>query len=100
MGHTQWYRINTNEILENHKLALCKDTAVHMVPIPPAEPLEANTFKTIARLTFSQAQNEHINSPNKQPMYSNSTSANQITNHSPQNNVHPHKLVHCYLTVI
>ena len=27
-----------------------------MVPIPPAEPLEINTFKTIARLPFLQTQ--------------------------------------------
>ena len=42
-------------------------------------------------LTFSQTQNEHINSTNTQPMYSNSTSTNKNTNSSPKNNnVHPH----------
>ena len=34
----QWYKITTNEILENHKITLCNNPAVHMVPIPPAEP--------------------------------------------------------------
>ena len=58
----QWYRINTNKILGNDKITLCNDSAVHMVPIPPAEPLEINAVNTIARLTLSQTQNEHINS--------------------------------------
>ena len=57
----QWYKNNTNEMLENHKLAVCNDPAVHMVPISPAEPSEINVFKTIARLTFLQTQNEQIN---------------------------------------
>ena len=73
----QWYRINTNKILKNHKLALCNDPAVHMVSTPPAESLQTNAFKTTARLTFSQMQNEHINSPCTQPMCSTSTSAKQ-----------------------
>ena len=31
--HThQWYKINTNEILQDHKLAFCDDKVVHMVP--------------------------------------------------------------------
>ena len=62
-----------------------------MVPTPPAEPLEINTFKEIARITFLQTHNEQINSIHTQPMYSNSTSANHNTNSSPQNNnIHPH----------
>ena len=62
-----------------------------MVPIPPAEPLEINAFKTIARLTFLQMQREHINSTHTQPMYSKSIAANQNTNSLPQNNnVHPY----------
>ena len=88
----QWYKLYTNEILENHKLALHNDSAVHMVPIPPAEPYEINAFKTIPRLIFLQTHNEQINSTCTQPMYSNSTSANHNTNSSPQNdNVHPHE---------
>ena len=34
-----------------------------MVPILPVEPSEVNAFKTIARLTFSQMQNEHLIAP-------------------------------------
>ena len=60
-----------------------------MVAIPPVEPSEFNTFKTIVRLTFSQLQNEHINNPHTQPIYTNSTPANQSTKSSTQNNVHP-----------
>ena len=52
----QWYRINTNEITDNHKIALCNDPTVHMLPVPPAEPSEVNAFKTTARLTFSETQ--------------------------------------------
>ena len=37
-GTHQWYQISANEILEDHKLALCNDPTVHMEPIPPAEP--------------------------------------------------------------
>ena len=60
-----------------------------MVPIQPAEPSEINAFKTIARLTFLQTQNEQINNTHTLPMYSNLT--NQNTNSSPQNqNIHLH----------
>ena len=46
--HThQWYNINVNEILQNHKLALCDDQPVHMVPLPPVEPLAINAFMTM-----------------------------------------------------
>ena len=58
----QWYRTNTNEIIENHKITLHNDPAVHMVPILPAEFSKINTFNTMARLTVPQTQNEHINS--------------------------------------
>ena len=43
----QSYRINTNEITDNHKIALCNDPTVHMVPLPPAEPPEVNTFEQL-----------------------------------------------------
>ena len=48
----QWYKINANEILQNHKLALCDDQSPHMVPLP----LAINAFMTIARLTLLQAK--------------------------------------------
>ena len=50
----QWYRINPNEITDNHKIELCNDLTVHMVSIPSAEPWEVNAVETIARLTLSQ----------------------------------------------
>ena len=50
----QWWKINANEILEKHKLALYNDKLTHMVPITPAEPPEIDTFTTVARLTFLQ----------------------------------------------
>ena len=59
----QWNRINTNEVTDNHKVALCNDMTVHMIPLPPAELCEINAYTTIARLTFSQAQNEHLTIP-------------------------------------
>ena len=63
----------------------------HMVPISPAEPPDINAFTTIARLTFLQTQNEQVSNICTQPMYSDSTLANQNTNSSPQNqNIHPH----------
>ena len=58
-----------NEILESHKLALCDDQLTHMVPIPPAEPPEINTFTTIARLTFLQTQDVQVSHAHTQPMY-------------------------------
>ena len=55
----QWYKINANEILENHKLALCDDQSTNMVVLP-AEPPETNAFTTITRLPFLQAQDEQV----------------------------------------
>ena len=61
-----------------------------MVPLPPTEPLEVNTFKTIARLTFSLTQNEHVDNNHTQPIHSSSTLTNNNNNSSSQNNnVHP-----------
>ena len=45
----QWYRINTSKITITHKTALCNDLTVHMVPLPPAEPLKVKAFETVAR---------------------------------------------------
>ena len=60
MPHThQWYKINANEFLDSHKLSLCDNQLTHMVPAPPAEPLEINAFTT--RLTFLQGQDEQVN---------------------------------------
>ena len=47
----QWYRVNVYEITDNHKIALCNDPTVHMVPLPSAEPSEVNAVETIQRLT-------------------------------------------------
>ena len=57
-----------------HKIALCNDPTIHMVPLPPAEPLEVNVFETIARLSFSETQKEHVSNTHTQPIYSGSTS--------------------------
>ena len=54
----QWYRINTNEITDNHNIAICNDTTINMVPLPPAEPPEFNAFETISRLLLSQNQRD------------------------------------------
>ena len=89
----QWYKINANEILENHKLALCNDKLTHMIPVPPAEPPEINTFTTITRLTFLQAKDGQVSNTHKQPMYSNIPLVNQNTNSSHQSqNVQPHDI--------
>ena len=87
----QWYRINSNEITDNHKIALCNDLTVHMVPLPSAEISKANVVKAIARLTLSQTHEDHPNHTHTQSIYSNSNLANNNINNSPQNNiVHPH----------
>ena len=57
-----------------------------MVPLPSAEPSEINTFKTIARLTMPQTQNDHYNNTHVQPTYSNSTLTNNNINSSHQSN--------------
>ena len=90
--HThQWYKINANKIFESHKLALCDDHSTHMVPVPPAEPLEINAFTKITRLTFLQTQDEQVSNTHTQPMYSEITLVNQNTNSLLQNqNIFPH----------
>ena len=83
-------KINTNEILQSHKLALCHNHSICIIPIPPAEPPETNAFTTITILTFLQTQDEEDSDTNTQPMYR-ITLVNLNTNNSPQNhNVHPH----------
>ena len=54
----QWYRINTNKITDNHKTAICNDTTVNMVPLPPTEQPEMNPFETFVRLSHSQNQRD------------------------------------------
>ena len=53
-----------------------------MVPVPPAELPEINTFTTITRLTFLQTQDEEVSNTHKQPMYSDIPLVNQYTNSS------------------
>ena len=79
----QWYRINANEITDNHKIALCNDPTVHMVPLPSVEPSEVNTVETIARLTLSQIHKNHANDAYVQSTYSNSTLTNNNINNLP-----------------
>ena len=51
--HThQWFKINANEILKNHKLAICDDQLAHIIPLPPAELPEINTFTTIIKINI------------------------------------------------
>ena len=90
--HThQWYKINANEILESHKLALCDDQSTHMVPVPPAELPEINAFTTVTKLIFLQDHDMQVINTHRQPMYNNIPSVNQNTNSSHQShNVQPH----------
>ena len=59
----QWNRINTNEITNTHKIALCNGPTVHMMPLPSAEPLEVYTFKTIAKLHFWKLKKNMLTIP-------------------------------------
>ena len=89
--HTHhWYKINANEILKNHKLALCEHQSPHMVLLPPAELPEINASMIITTLTLLQAQNGQISDNCKHPMYSNIQLVNQNTNDSHQTqDTHP-----------
>ena len=71
----QWYRINGCEIKESHNVAICNDKTVNMVELQPAEPPEANTIETFARLTT-------INNNTNLDQISNNTNGNP-----PQNNM-------------
>ena len=85
----QWYRINANEITDSHKMPLCNELTVHMLPLPSAEPFEINAVETIARLTLSPTHKDHPYDICTQSIYSNSTLTNNNTNNSPlNNNVH------------
>ena len=89
----EWQRIIANEIADNHKIALCNDLTVHLVPLPLAEPSDINAVETIARLTLSQIHKDHANDAYTQSTYSNSALTSSNINNSPQNNtVHPPKL--------
>ena len=57
----QWYRINTKDILQDHKLALCVDKVAHMVPLPPA----INVYMTILRVRLQQNQYSQNNAHSK-----------------------------------
>ena len=50
----QWYRINANDIINNHTIAICNDDSINMVPLPPAEPPQFSAFGTVVRLSLSQ----------------------------------------------
>ena len=50
-------------IPDNHKITLCNDPTVHMVPLPSAEPSEVNAVKTTARLTLSQTHKTTLSIP-------------------------------------
>ena len=52
----QWYKINTNKITDNHNTAICNDTTINMVPLPPAEPHDLNTFETIVRMSLTKSK--------------------------------------------
>ena len=69
----QWYRINTNKITDNHNIAICNDTTINMVLLPPAEQLEFNTLKTIARLSPLQQMNTETTSPSEKLATPNNT---------------------------
>ena len=90
--HThQWYRINTKEILQNHKLAFCTDKVAHMVPLPSAEPPVINVYMTILRVTLQQNQDSQDNAHGKQPQCTSTPLVYQPTGRSHQSqNVHPH----------
>ena len=87
----QWYRINANEVTDNHKIPLCNDPTIHMAPLPSAEPSEVNAVKTIERLTHS-----HNLITTKMITAQNLFTVSQIptnnsTTNSPQNNaIHQH----------
>ena len=83
----QWYRINTNEITDNHNIAIWNDTTINMFPLPTAEPSKSNAFETIARLTLSQNQREPPNDNQRQAIPSISMLTNNNICNTPQNNM-------------
>ena len=83
----QWYCINTNEITDNHNIAICNDTTINMVPLPTAEPSESNAFERIARLSLSQNQREPPNDIQTQSISKTSILTNNNICNTPQNSM-------------
>ena len=54
----QWYRINTNEILDRHNVAICNEATVNMVLLSPVEPYKTNAIETFARLAPPNSQTD------------------------------------------
>ena len=54
----KWYWIETNEITDNHIIAICNDTTINMAALPPADPPGFKAFETIVRLSLSQNQRD------------------------------------------
>ena len=90
--HTyQWYKINTNKILQDHKLALCDDKVVHMVLLPSAEPPPINEYMTVPRVTLLQNQDCQNNAHGKQPQWNSTLLHKQPSEQSHQNqDVYPY----------
>ena len=83
----QWYRINTNEMTDNLNLAICNDTTINMVLLPPAEPSESNTFATIVRLSLLQNQTDLPNDIPRQAISNTSILTNNNICNTPQNDM-------------
>ena len=49
-------KLKLNKITNDHTIAVCNDKSINMVPLPPAELPELNTFGTLVRLSLSQNQ--------------------------------------------
>ena len=74
----QWYRINTQKIMDSHNIAICNDKTVNMVQLPPVEPNEANTIEIFARLTTTNSQMNVEQLTNGQPI-TNSHNSNKCS---------------------
>ena len=81
----QWYRINTNEITDNHNTTICNDTTINMVSLPSAKPSESNAFETIMRLSLSQNQRDLPNYIQTQAISNTSILTNNNICNTPQN---------------
>ena len=86
----QWYRINTNETTDNHNIAICNDTRINMVLLPPAEPPEFNAFETIARLSLLQNERDLPNGVQTQTTPVPQLASNNIGNTPATNITQPH----------
>ena len=67
----QWYRVNTNEITNNHTIPIGNDSTINMVSLPQAEPPEFNAYGSIARLVLSQNQTDLPNDTHTQTISNN-----------------------------